>query len=254
MKITMNNPTESQLEKFLFAPSGSHAKESIINNRLYFDLKLAAAERGYFLNLYLPEVDKDGFDIILDDQSSLKKIQLKTVMASAKTTSWNIHKSLLRPTENYCNQLGFEASPTGTGYQGGIILIEINTEHGLAVEYYYTDIIILLGIKENIINISSPPTRKALNKLFQNLSNGLSNEKTAVNKNMFLRAKSPSGLLALIGMLNTENTTIWRYHIQTMIQPHEEEILAAPRDKLMAHINQELNNITSGSINDSNEF
>jgi hypothetical protein len=244
----MSNPVKTQLETYLFAPENGHSKESIINNKLFFDIKLAAAERGYFLNIYLPEVDKDGFDIILDDQDSLTKIQLKTVMKNAPTTSWNIHKTLLRPSYLYCEQLGFESSPTGTGYQGGIILIEIDAGNGLQVKYYYTDIIILLGIRENIIELNSPPTDKAINKLFVDLGSGLSHDKVAVNKNMFIKAKDPAGLLALAGLHNTANTSIWRYHIQTMVPPCNDEDLPSPYDKLKEFINNEISAISDESI------
>ena len=247
----MNDSTKTQLETYLFAPENSHTKESLINNKLFYDLKLAAAERGYFLNLYLPEVDKDGFDIILDDQDSLTKLQLKTVMKKAPTTSWNIHKSLLRPSELYCEQLGFESSPTGTGYQGGIILIEVDGKNGLDVDYYYTDIIILLGIRESIIELNSPPTDKAMNKLFSDLGSGRSHDKVAVNKNMFIKAKNPAGLLALVGLHNTENTSFWRYHIQTMVPPCNEDNLPSPYKKLKEFVNEEISAISNDSIKKS---
>ncbi len=244
----MNNSQHTQLENYLNEPGNSHAKESLINNKLFYDLKLAAAEGGCFVNLYLPEVDKDGFDIILDDQTILTKLQLKTVMKSAGTTSWDIHKSLLRPSEQYFDQLGFEASQTGTGYQGGIILIEINTNNRLEVEYYYTDIILLLGIRDEIIKQSSPPTKKAIKKLFSDLNTGLSHEKVTIYKSMFIKANNPSGLLALIGLHNKENTSIWRCHIQTMVWPCNEDALPAPYEKLKEFINSELLTISKGSI------
>ena len=244
----MSNSQKTPLETYLFAPENSHSKESLINNRLFFDLKLAAAERGYFLNLYLPEVDKDGFDIILDDQDSLTKLQIKTVMKKAPTTSWKVHKALLRPSLLCCEQLGFESSPTGTGYQGGVILIEIDTGNGFVVNYYYTDIIVLLGIREKIIKLKSPPKQKTIDNLFSNLGEGVSHEKIAVNKSMFIKAKNPAGLLALMGLHNTENTSIWRYHIQTMVPPCNEDILPAPYDKLKEFVNDELSKISSDSI------
>ena len=247
----MKNSKMTQLENYLLTPRNNHARESLINNKLFYDLKLAAAERSYFLNIYIPEVDQDGFDIILDDHDSLTKIQLKTLMKNARTTSWKIHKSLLRPSELYCEELGFEPSPTGTGYQGGVILIEIDANNGFEVDYYYTDIILLLGIRDKIIELSSPPTEGAMKKLFANLRNGLSHEKVAINKNMFIRAKNPACLLALIGLHNTENTSIWRYHIQTMVQPCDETSLASPYNRLKKHINKEIAKISDGSIKTS---
>jgi hypothetical protein len=249
----MNNSDKTPFENYLLAQCNSQARESLLNNRLFFDLKLAAAERGYFLNLYLPEVDKDGFDIILDDQDSLTKIQLKSVMKNNSTSSWYIHKSLLRPDERFREELGFEPSPTGTGYQGGVILIEIevNSNDVLNVEYYYTDIIILLGIRDKIIELSSRPTDNAIKKLFSDLTRGFSHEKVAVHKKMFIKAKNPAGLLALIGMHNKENTTFWRYHIQTMVWPCNKDTLPTTLENLKKHVNEEISSISTNSI-DSN--
>lgn len=247
----MNKKLSSQLETYLLKPVNSHAKESLLNNKILFDLKLAAAERGYFLNFYIPEVDKDGFDIILDDQDSLTKIQLKSVMKSARSASWNIHKSLLRPDPLYCEQMGFEPSATGSGYQGGVILLEINLENGLEVDYFYTDIIILLGIKHKIIDLAYPPTESAINKLFSNLAKGISHEKVAINKRMFIKAKNPASLLALIGLHNNVNTSMWRYHIQKMVPPCDKESLAAPYEKLKEHVNNEVSSISKNSIRTS---
>ena len=123
----MSNDSKTSLEKYLFEPSNSHARESIINHKLLFDLKIAAAERGYFLNTYLPEVDQDGFDIIFDDHDLVIKTQIKTVMAGARTLGWRIKKRILRPDLDMIEKLGFEPSPYGEGVGGGVILIQINT-------------------------------------------------------------------------------------------------------------------------------
>ena len=75
----------SEIEQWLIEPRNSHAKESLLNNRLFYDVKLAAARRGYYLNTYFDDVDKDGFDVIFDDQDTLIKTQLKTVASTAPT-------------------------------------------------------------------------------------------------------------------------------------------------------------------------
>ena len=67
----------NNLESFLFKEKNSRTKESLVNYRLFYDLKLAAALDGYDLSLYTPDVDRDGFDIIIDDHDSVRKIQLK---------------------------------------------------------------------------------------------------------------------------------------------------------------------------------
>lgn len=241
---------KTKLEEYFFEAKNSHAKESLINNKLIFDLKLAAVQRGYFLNIYTPEVDKDGFDIIFDDQDSLTKVQLKTVMAKSTTNKWAIHKTLLRPRPHVCEQLGFESSPSGSGYQGGVILIEIEEtkESGFQVKYYYTDIIILCGLRDNIINVIKAPREQTLNTLINKVSEGMSHEKINIYKNMFLEARCPSSLLALMGMHNTKNVNVFRSHIQDLVEPCYEEKLANPKDILVKVINSELQKISRSII------
>ncbi len=85
------------MESWLVDDKNLKSRESLINDKLTFDLKLAAAERGYFLNIYIPEVDQDGFDMIFDDQERLTKVQLKAVAPTADTNYWLINKGMLRP-------------------------------------------------------------------------------------------------------------------------------------------------------------
>ena len=65
-------------------------------HRLFLDVKVAAARRGYYLNTYFDDVDHDGFDVIFDDQDYIKKIQVKSVGINNSTNSWSIHKRILR--------------------------------------------------------------------------------------------------------------------------------------------------------------
>jgi hypothetical protein len=45
-------------------------RERIYFHKIAFDLELAAARKGYHLQLFEPEVDRDGFDIVLNDHTS----------------------------------------------------------------------------------------------------------------------------------------------------------------------------------------
>ncbi len=72
--------------------------EDLFNFRFAYDIKRAAVGRGYHLQTYLTAVDRDGFDIILDDKDELRKVQLKTRSKTNSTTDeWAIQKQLLRP-------------------------------------------------------------------------------------------------------------------------------------------------------------
>ncbi|MCP4178960.1 MAG: hypothetical protein GY756_14460, partial [bacterium] len=138
------------LEKYLKDPANSVARETILRDRLKYDLRLAAVKRGYYLKIYSEDVDKDGFDIILDDDDEIIKTQLKSV--SGVTPEWAIHKHILRPDPLVAEDMNFEPSPTGTGASGGIILIELCFNNDdLEVFYHYTDICIILAFYLQII-------------------------------------------------------------------------------------------------------
>jgi len=238
----MTNTTQrNSIENFLYDTSNSHARESLVNNKLLFDLKLAAADRGYFLNAYLPEVDQDGFDIIFDDQEVISKIQLKTVMKGAGTSNWSIHKRLLRPVPHQCENFGFEPSPTGEGFGGGVILIQIDAESEFTIKYFYADVITLCGFRDNLLRVSRPPRQDVVQKFFQKLSSGAGSEKIVLSKSLFLEAKTPEALLAFMGLHNNLSTAIWRLHLMNIISPSlPEDQLPAPLEILKESINDEL--------------
>ena len=66
-----------------------------------------------------------------------------------------------------------------------------------------------------------------------------------------IKAKNRAGLLALIGLHNTENTSMWRDHIEKMVWPCDKESLPAPYERLKEHVNQEIFSISDGSIKTS---
>jgi hypothetical protein len=123
------NGGKSRLPEFFDDSHNNTSREKMFFNRLYFDLKLAAAHSNYALSIFAPEVDRDGFDVSLDDGDLDRRFQLKTVLKTAGTNSWKIHKRLLRPSLEYAQSLGFPQSPGGIGLQGCFILIEIDNEN-----------------------------------------------------------------------------------------------------------------------------
>lgn len=75
------------IAEFCRTPSNSVTRERIFFHKLYFDLKLATARCGYALTLFEPEVDRDSYDVMLDDGDTQRRVQLKTVLKTAKTAS-----------------------------------------------------------------------------------------------------------------------------------------------------------------------
>lgn len=210
------------LNRFLSQSEQSHAREEILNNRLLFDLKLAAGSCGYHLQNYYSDVDHDGFDLILDDGVNIRKIQMKSVGSNATTSKWEINRGLLRPAASNLESLGFQLkSPhfdggrVCWGAEGGVILITYEVDkNNVVVEYRYTDIYIITAISLGILKRNDPTIRCA-RELRKHLPDGESNEKLKVNAGLFIKAYSPENLLCLAGMKSAVARN-WQFMVRAL--------------------------------------
>jgi hypothetical protein len=191
----------------------SHGREAILMHRLCFDLQLAAARSGYYLNTYYDDVDQDGFDLIFDDQDTIKKTQVKTVDLEAGTDHWDIHKRILRPSFEHITKIGFESSPVGEGVEGGFILMQFDTAaRNVAVRYFYTDLYVWLAFECGAIRRRDGRSQAAVKRCLRDLLTGLGNERVRVPWALMLEAKSPDALLALSGLHGPAEFT-WIHHV-----------------------------------------
>jgi hypothetical protein len=204
--------------------------------------------------LYTPDVDRDGFDIILDDQDSVRKIQLKTVLKNATTSTWYIHRTMLRPDVEFCEQLGFEATQSGTGVQGGVILMELDPQpDSMKICYYYTDVFIITALYLGIVNRKPKIRPTVFNSFYKNIRDGTSNEKMRIPKSLFVEAKGSEHLLGLMALHNRINHGWWHHLINIgknhFICPINDAELPASREKLKEIIANELLELTNGLVN-----
>jgi hypothetical protein len=202
-----------QFPDFLHEPRNSVVREKLFNQKLFYDLKLAAAYRGYHLELYQPDVDRDGFDLMLSDGDGVFKIQIKTLFES-KTQQWSIRKRLLRPTPEVNEWLGFESSPEGVGLQGGIVTITPITEKDgslKGVEYRYTDVLVIFAICAGLVPGHSVDQEMA-NRVRSHLWHGSAREVFNLNKSFFVQALDAERLLALMG-LHSRFSSSWRLNV-----------------------------------------
>ena len=205
--------TKTNLEEFLNDAKNMHAREEMLMHRLLLDIKTGAARRGYYLNSYFDNVDHDGFDVIFDDQDYIKKIQVKTVQKKGKTSAWNIHKRLLRPSWGMVEKLGFEPSAFGEGSEGGVVLIEFwDDGQELKADYYYTDTFVLTLFYCGFIKRTDGRSQKSVKEFCSTLRDGSGRELTAVPKSAFLKAKSASELLSLMG-LHSLSSGGWKHQL-----------------------------------------
>lgn len=208
------------LDKFFDEPTNSHAKEAVLMHRLCFDLKVVAANHGYYLNTYWDDVDHDGFDLIFDDQYSLRKTQVKSVGKNAKTATWEIHKRILRPPIDQIDLLAFESSKDDDdGVAGGVVLMKYRVEGDgrLEVDYFYTDLYILLAFKHGLLRRKHKSSREAITKCLQKLCEGNGIQRLAVPLTAFVQAKSPATLLGLLSLRSTHGHN-WKFDVIQLVR------------------------------------
>jgi len=200
------------LVKFFEDKHNNASREKMFFNRLYFDLKLAAAHRNYALTVFSPEVDRDGYDVSLDDGDLDRRFQLKTVLKSSATANWDIHKRVLRPSTDYARRLGFSQSQAGVGLQGGVILIRIdNSDEGCPVNYLFTDVFIISAFADGLIHDPKDGYRRTQAKNVLSKLHTLNEGKDLVSIpiNLFVEVKNPSCLLAIVGLQSAEQSHQW---------------------------------------------
>lgn len=240
----MNLPKPSELKDFLRNEENSVAREFILMNRLVHDLTTAAAAAGYPLLVYTSRVDNDGFDIILDDRDTVRRVQVKSKMKSGSAAKWKIRKSMLRPSRDYVGDFGFSPDPGGEGVMGGVILMEVAPhESTIDITYRYTDLRVIMAFAMGVVRPIQPHTLEAVLKLRKALE-GPGRERIEVKTGAFLKAKGPEHLLSLAG-LHSRFGGNWDWWLTLLargeylgesLQPE----LPAPREQLIESIWQEL--------------
>lgn len=200
------------LQTFLSDPHNSKTKERIFYNKLYFDLKISAARKSYPLALFEPEVDRDGFDIVLDDGDNERRVQLKTVLGSAVTATWSSTKRFMRPDPLTGDAIGLAGADCGLG--GGFILIDIDHQSlDGAVRYSYTDWFIISALDQRLLlerpQPGAAPKSRGRTKgsrhdfaerFLVELQKGNPGDSISLQRQLFLRVRSPDALLAILGM------------------------------------------------------
>lgn len=208
------------LREFFAHGINSVTRERIFFNRLSFDLKIAAARAGYHLHLYEPDVDRDGFDIVMEDgDNGIGWFQMKAVLLSSATSTWETTIGFIRPPHTLGEAFRFAPAECGRG--GGVILIEIDdsTASG-SVKYYYTDFRILTALAERYLVETRTRRRgrprKGAQKVAETLVNairkGRLSDSLDIPRAAFLELKAADGLLALMGFRSSEDFGVFSIH------------------------------------------
>lgn len=203
----------SHLAEYLKESANTTSRESLIAHRALYDFKLAAARSGYDLRVFLPDVDRDGYDVVLEDGDTLFHVQFKaTIKRSAPVT--NVHKGLLRPPIHSCMEFGFERSPEGVGLGGGIVQCVIAERSGadLSVKYRYADVRTLLGYHWGLLKC---PDRKDCDAIFHSLTTGSRSERIDIKSKFLVTPKDVDSLLGLMGLHSTSGSQ-WNHVMHSL--------------------------------------
>ncbi|MEM6813652.1 MAG: hypothetical protein AAF600_04590 [Bacteroidota bacterium] len=230
---------EYTLVEFLYRPNNSKVKESIFNYKLFYDLKIASAKSGRILQVFVPEVDMDGTDVVFQLESYSRSIQLKT-SKNAPAKSWKIHPHLILPKYDRIGSVlsatlfGEPATDT-TGLGGGFILINpVFEENDVSkVNYFYTDIGLIYLFSKGII--SKKRFRACQKHAKETLSNAYKNSRNDKMKiymsNMIpLRSKESLLEITLLKSLtsiivnNLDNETTLVEELKEELLPHSDQI------------------------------
>lgn len=191
MEISINPEID-----FLKKKSNSIIREEVLNCKLFYDLHEAASKRKNYLKIYKPQIDIEGFDIIVEDNNDFaRKIQLKTRLSN--TNSWKIHRTLLLPGKYNSKDFGFDETLCPTN-PGALILIDVSKTKGTDnITYYYTDINIISLIALGYINTNYKIQNRAL-KFIYDLKD-LNHKKISLPKSLTLKLKNADSIIILSG-------------------------------------------------------
>lgn len=197
----------SDILTFLTNPKNTTTREYMLTCRLQADLLEAASNRNYHLQIYLPAVDRDGFDIIFSDAHQLSPVQVKST-ATARS-QWPIHRKFFRPQTFHFPSYKLYSSSHEGGMGGGVILIDVKNKGGaISLSYSYTDYLLVRLLSSGHFNFSmarSNAAKKAIEEMTNSIG-GTFNLKRAC----FIHAPTTAHLLSLMGLHSTFNTR-WRH-------------------------------------------
>ena len=142
-----------------------------MRHQLMHDLHLTFARFGQCIQIYEPEVDASGYDIILDDLIRTRRIQLKTKLKTASTGIWKVHKILLRPDIASLNKMPFSPDSGGHGYMGGIILtVADSSGDEIRYTYRYSDALVICARHYGVLSPATAAERRSLDATFAELT------------------------------------------------------------------------------------
>lgn len=209
------------LDDFLKENQHTVFREKLVNYHFFYQVKLSAAKAQCDISIYTSEVDRDGFDVLLDSGKHIKPFQIKTITTTSTAKFWKVKKNLLRPLSQNCIFYQYEKSPEGEGVEGAFVLIEIaTTENDISgFRYYYTDYIILRAVEMGLIRYRNSDYHV---RVMKDLRHGNRQERVNLKKTCMIEVPGMDNILALAD-LPTISCQPWKSTFHSYLQDNNIE-------------------------------
>ncbi len=190
------------LEETLKKPENSVVREKLFKHRFLYDVQLAFLSRGHSILYYESDYDKDGFDLLFDSLGTQKHIQMKSILSSSKRSTFDVHRTLLRPKTDELNNFPLSHDGFGAGYGGGVVLIEADVvDDTVNLKYRFCDGLILTAFYSGYFRYKSQLKQNSVNKVFASFQDPRSmGGSVTLTKSCFVEFKSILALFDYLGL------------------------------------------------------
>lgn len=196
----------NDLAQFVRASINTTTREALLTRRYVYDVCVAAAHRGYALQVFIPDVDREGVDVVLSDADEIIPIQLKATITSFRPSSkvTNVHGGVLKPNPYVAEGIGFEPTQGGTGQAGAVVICEVIgvdlSRVSLNIRYWVTNAFVLAALAHDLVPGAPLPARLCAQALINELQQGITHDRVVIPGSCFVPAVSAGALLVLSGL------------------------------------------------------
>jgi hypothetical protein len=205
----------SHLSRFLQESANSVSREVLFAHRVTYELKLGSALSGWDLRVYRPDVDRDGFDLLIEQASVARFLQLKTVQHRAATRRWKVRTHLLHPSTRRSGRLRFRlpALGLGDGLDGGVVLTDFSVvNESVDVTFRFFDLAVAAAhVCELTAGVRARARARDAAKFLESVRKANGRGSVIIPASMFIRVPTAEGLLSLLGM-RTRYRGSWAYN------------------------------------------
>jgi hypothetical protein len=224
------------LYEYLTQPKNSIIREDFTTSTLITELKLSAILKMRRLKIYKQEIDIEGCDLIIEDDSDIaRKYQLKSIIFDGQRKSFEIHSNILLPDFNRCGDYGFDNVICPKTMGGVIKILIIPKDDGTTInlKYEYTDF--------NVISYYAHyEKRKAAVNLLKRLE--MKTQRVYVNRDLFIPLANASSILKIAGFFNECEFDNYCNRYNKLYRGREQ---STNREKEMKHLLSNMNNFLS---------